>query len=98
MNPVGYLQAMDARVGFVGVLFVIFLVYYTMNFYFPKHKKLKYYISLCFMFIGIFGWLLVFLGIGWLGTAVVSSAFLLLSLGSIIIAGLLDWIMSKSKV
>jgi hypothetical protein len=75
--------------------FTITLVYYGINLYLPSYKRVKSYISLVFGLIGIVGWFYVWLGSGWLLSAVVSTVFIFLSIISFSIAVILDLIMKK---
>jgi hypothetical protein len=79
--------------GWVIVFFISFFVlygFYAINLYLPKKKNLKYVISLCFLIIGLLGWLYIWIGSGWLMTGIISTAFLVLSAISVLVALLLD--------
>ena len=88
---------MDAIVIFIGIVFIVALLFYGLNIHFPRLKKLKYYMALLFFAIGCSGWFAVFLGHGWLMTAVVSSALLLLAVVSFSIAFLFDFYDKKKN-
>ncbi|WP_066071602.1 hypothetical protein [Neobacillus soli] len=80
-------------VGWVIVFFILFVVlygFYAINLFLPKRKNLKYVISLCFLIIGLLGWLYIWFGSGWLRTGIISTAFLVLSAISVFVALLLD--------
>ncbi|ETI70418.1 hypothetical protein [Neobacillus vireti] len=79
--------------GWVIVFFIVFVVlygFYAIDLYLPKKKNLKYVISLCFLIVGLLGWLYIWFGSGWLIAGIVSTAFLVLSVISVSIAFLLD--------
>ncbi len=81
----------------IAFTFIISLIYYAINLYFPDKSRLKYYIALSFGIIGIFGWAYIWLGNGWLLVAVVSAIFILLSAISLITAFIIDLIFRKKK-
>lgn len=88
---------MDAIVIFIGVVFIVALLFYGINIHFPGLKKLKYYMAMLLFALGCSGWFAIFLGHGWLMTAVVSSALLLLAVVSFSIAFLFDFYEKKKN-
>ncbi|MFF2447952.1 hypothetical protein ACFVSW_12720 [Neobacillus sp. NPDC058068] len=79
--------------GWVIVFFSLFVVlygFYAINLFLPKKKNLKYIISLCFLIVGLLGWLYIWIGSGWLMTDIISTAFIVLSAISVLVALLLD--------
>ncbi len=81
----------------ISFIFIISLIYYAINLYFPVKSSLKYYISLSFGIIGISGWIYIWLGNGWILAAVVSTTFILLSAISLVTAFIIDIIFRKKK-
>lgn len=75
--------------------FIISFVYYAINLFLPDKSRLKYYTSLCFGIVGLMSWAYVWLGNGWLTSAVFGTVFLLLSAISLFIAIIIDLIFRK---
>lgn len=76
---------------FIAFTFIVSLTFYGINVHYPRIKKLKYYVALFLFVLGCIGWIAVLLGYGWLMTAVVSSALLLLAVIAFFIAFVLDF-------
>ncbi|CAM3859578.1 hypothetical protein [Mesobacillus thioparans] len=74
----------------ISFVFLISLVFYAINLFLPDKSRLKYYVSLCLGIIGLMGWVYVWFGNGWLLSAVISTAFILLSAISFLTAFILD--------
>lgn len=75
----------------IGITFIVTLTFYGINVHYPRKKKLKYYVALLLFAFGCVGWIAVFIGHGWLMTAVVSSALLLFAVITLFIAFGLDF-------
>lgn len=88
---------MDLKIIFAFMLFVIFYGFYSINLYLYKYKKIKYWISLGFSIAGLGGWVLIWFKIGWLTMAVNSTALLLLSVISFLIAVIIDFVVKKTN-
>ncbi len=82
----------------ISFVFLISLVFYAINLFLPDKSRLKYYISLCFGIIGFISWAYVWVGKGWLTSAVVGTLFLLLSVISLAIAFIQDFIFRRKKM
>lgn len=88
---------MEPIVIVIVITFLMALVFYAINLHYPHLKKLKYYVTLLLFALGCFGWLAIWLGFGWLTTAVVSTAMLLFSGIGYLIALILDFYDKKKK-
>lgn len=79
----------------ISIVFLISLLFYAINLFLPDKSSLKYYFSLCLGIIGLMSWAYVWLGNGWLLSAVDGTTFILLSAISLVTAFILDLILRK---
>jgi heme A synthase len=86
----------ELLVCFFGLVLIIFYGVYYIHVYLHKNTKWKYIFSLCLFIFGLLGWLIVWLGLGWLKKGIVSTGLLMLSLCSFSLALCIDWI-TKNK-
>ena len=76
---------------FIGILFILSLSFFGINVHYSHLKKIKYIAVVSFGVAGCLGWISVWLGFGWLTTAVMSTALLILSALSFLTALLMDY-------
>jgi predicted Kef-type K+ transport protein len=85
---------MEPIVLFSGITFILALTFFGINYHYPHLKKIKYFVPLSLFIMGCLGWIAVWLGFGWMTTAVVSTALILLAAISFIVALAMDVLFS----
>ncbi|NHM30860.1 hypothetical protein [Neobacillus terrae] len=82
----------ELLVWFFGLVLILFYGMYAIHVYLPKNTRWKYITSSCLFLFGVIGWLMVWLGWGWLTMGIVSTGLLMLLVCSFLLDIGIDFI------